>query len=302
MSSTLVVVICHRDRWATELLCRTMEKYLRPCDVIFVLNEKNDIAHALQEWFEGACSKFLDKFNVSFYKKHDFWSVEDENHLHELELEGWVDQQVLKIAIANKIETEHYLVLDAKNFFVRPCYVEDIKQVSPEPTDWCSDKLNQWILTSLETFCLEPPNAPIKLTQNTTPYKMRTQSSRDLIVYFGGVKTFFKWFSIEARKEKQLATEFFTYELFTVAKGYRNLGETKANCIGVWAHMIEDDGFTQQDFVKYFIHMFRRYDVKVAGFHKRMYTMWTTKDAIFMLKRLGCVDCLPSTASPFLTK
>jgi len=51
MSRTLVTVICHKDRWSVELLCRTMEKYLHPCDVIFILNEDNETANILNQWF-----------------------------------------------------------------------------------------------------------------------------------------------------------------------------------------------------------------------------------------------------------
>ncbi len=43
---------------------------------------------------------------------------------------GWIDQQVLKLAVFERIPTSHYLVLDAKNVWVRPTAVTEF--VNPD--------------------------------------------------------------------------------------------------------------------------------------------------------------------------
>lgn len=303
MSRTLVTIICNKDRWGVELLCRTMDKYLDPCNVIFILNEDDETSDILNQWFQEMCMPHLiKKFNVKLYRKFQFWNIEDECHLTPLEKEGWVDQQVLKLAVYKKIQTDDYVVLDSKNFFVRPCRCIDIKQISPEPTDWCEPILKNWITTCIETFNFLPPEKALRLTQNTTPYIIRKQSAKDLINYFGGISSFYKWFTIEARKDKHSPAEFFLYEIFTITHGWRNLGDCQQNCISMWEHMIIRDKMTQQDFVKYFIHMFRTYDVKVAGLHKGLFKYWSHQEGMFILKRLGVYDCIPKTVSPFSAK
>ena len=302
MSRTLVTIICHRDRWGVELLCRTMDKYLNPCNVIFVLNEDDEKANILNQWFQEMCMPHLKKFSVKIYRKYQFWKKEHENHLSEFEYEGWVDQQVLKLAISEKVVTEHYLLLDAKNFFVRPTDILEIGHKHPEPSTWCEPILQNWIVTCLETFSLSIPSKPIRLTANITPYVIRRDSAKDLVKYFGGNGFLFKWFSMESRKEKHSPSEFFLYEIWTMFRGYRNLGDTKQNCISIWEHMVLEEGMTQQDFVKYFIHMFNTYNVKLAGIHKMMYVHWSHKEAMFILKRLGVYDCIPKTNSPFSAK
>lgn len=303
MSRTLVTIICNRDKWAAELLCRTIKKYLKPCRLIFVMNENDIEAQNLKRWFKDICMPLLEKHQVQLYNKYQFWTTKEENHLSELEYEGWVDQQVLKLAISEKVHTEHYVLFDAKNFFVVPCSIDEINQIIPKKTDWCEPILQNWIVNCLELFGLDIPEKPIRLTQNTTPYVMRTQSARDLLEYFGGSKFLFKWFTIEARKERYSPAEFFLYETYTIRHGYRNMGDKEANCVGFWEHMIAEQNMSHEDCVKYIRSLLRHFDVKVAGIHKGLIKYWDQRDLLFILKRLGVADCLPRhSTSPFLTK
>jgi len=302
MSRTLVVVTCDRDRWGFELLCRTMQKYLQPCPVIFIINEEAENVASWNAWYTENCKPFLDKFVVRLFQKNQFWTAQDECHLTDLEKGGWDNQQVLKLCISKHVTTEHYLVLDSKNFFIRPTYIEEVKQIFPQPTDWCEDILANWIDTCLETFTLEKPHKPIRLTQNTTPYLLRTKSAKDLVAYFGGNGGLFKWFTIEARKDKHSPSEFFLYEIFTIRFGYRNTGDAKHNCVAMWEHMVADEKMTNQDFVKFFTFQTNIIGAKVAGIHSGLRKYWNTKDILFILKRLGVHDCMPKTVSPFSAK
>ena len=300
MSRTLVTVICNRDMYQVELLCRTMYKYLKRCRVVFIFNENREESSKLHKWFLQTCAPHLKNFQVSYYSKYDFWSEKDENHLTELELEGWVDQQVLKLLVCEKIKTEHYVTFDAKNFFINHTYIEEIAQIKPAITDWCEPILQNWIINCLETFNLDIPEKPIRLTQNTTPYVIRTQSAKELVKYFGGNSFLFKWFSIEARKDRLSPAEFFLYETWTIKNGWRNLGDSVQNCIGFWEHMIVDEKMTQPDMVKYIRSLIRHFDVRVAGIHKGLRAYWSEQDLFFVLKRLGVTDCIPKhTPSPF---
>jgi hypothetical protein len=293
MSRTLVVVTCKRDHWEFELLIRSIDKFLQPCPVIFVYNENTEHVGAWKKFYKNYCSSYLNKFDVKILTKDDFWSIDDENHLTFLEKEGHVDQQVIKLAVSKYVETDYYVLLDAKNFFIAPTSVNDIPQIKPAPTSWCEPNLKNWIVTCCETMTLSVPQRDINLTQNTTPYIMRTESARDLVNYFGGTKFLYKWFTIEARKAKHCPAEFFLYEIFTIRFGYRNLGDDTQNCVTLWEHMHSVDRWRFKNYINHIEHMQQRYAVKIAGLHKGLRPHLTRKETQLILEKLNCGDIIP---------
>lgn len=298
MSRTLVVVACKRDHWEFELLVRSMNKFLEPCKVIFVYNENVEHLKAWNKFYKNKCAPYLTAFDVKILVKDDFWHTTDENHLSPLELEGHVDQQVIKLGVSKYIETDYYVILDAKNFFIKSTSLNSIAQIKPAPTDWCEPNLKTWIVTCCETLTMAVPQSNISLTQNTTPYIMRTKSASDLVDYFGGVSSLFKWFTIEARKGKHCPAEFFLYEIFTIRYGYRNIGDDTQNCISLWEHMHSVDRWRFKNYIDHIDHMQQRYNVNVAGFHKGLRPYLTTEEITIILHKLDCADIIPDN-NPF---
>lgn len=300
MSRTLVVVTCKRDQWNFDLLCRSLGKYVEPCKIIFIYNENVEEFRSWQKVFKLNYLPYITKFDITLMTREQFWTQEITNHLIDLEKCGWVDQQILKLAVANFVSTEEYIVLDAKNFFISKTYIESIEQIKSAPTGWCDQILKNWIVTCCETFSLEVPSTPIKLTQNTTPYLIRTQSAKELIDFFGGIDFLFKWFTLEARKEKHSPSEFFLYEIYTMRYGYRNLGSTLQNCISFWEFMHTKDRWRMQDYLKY-INTSKEINknISVAGIHGGMRKFWTCSFATEILKNLDCGDIIPD-GMPFI--
>lgn len=299
MSRTLVVVTCERDKWEFELLCNSMEKFLEPCKVLFVYNENQELVKPWTDYFEKKLRPKLTKFDVKIMYKSQFWTLNDECHLTDLEKEGHVDQQVIKLGVSKYITTNDYIVFDAKNFFIAPCYIEQIGQIIPEPTDWCEPILKNWITTCIETFNLTHPISNVRLTQNTTPYIFNATSARNLLKYFGDTVSLYKWFTIEARKDKHCIAEFFLYEMFTIRHGGRNLGSVKQNSITLWEHMATRDKWKIQDYVNHINHMKKYYEIYVAGLHKGLRKHLTAHEIKFLLSRLGVQDILPDIPIPF---
>lgn len=292
MNRTLVVVTCKRDLWEFELLVRSIHKFLKPCPIIFVYNENQEHVSTWKKFYKRQCSQYLENFDVKFLYKEDFWSVNDENHLTSAEKEGHVDQQIIKLAVSKFVDTEQYVILDSKNFFIAPIGLEEIPQIHPAPTDWCEPILKNWIVTCCETLNVEIQRN-ISLTQNTTPYIIRTSSARDLVDYFGGPAFLFKWFTIESRKEKHCPAEFFLYEIFTIRFGYRNVGDNTQNCVTLWEHMHSVDRWRFNNYIQHIEHMQERYGVKVAGLHKGLRPYLTAEEIKVILQKLNCGDIIP---------
>lgn len=292
MDSTLVVVTCQRDKWNFDLLCRSIGKFLKPCKIVFVYNESVDQFRSWKKTFKRQYLPYLIKFDVNVMYRDQFWTAQDENHLTDMEKCGWTGQQVIKLAVSKYVTTEHYLVLDAKNFFIDHTALSQILQIYPETTDWCTPILKNWIVTCFETFDLQMPSHTVRLTQNTTPYWIRTDSARNLVDFFGGSGFLYKWFTLEARKARHSPSEFFLYEIYTMRYGHRNLGRTHQNCVAFWEEMHTQEHYKIKDYLNFADHI-KTFNARVAGIHGAMRHIWTNDQAYRILCHLGVADLVP---------
>jgi len=98
-------------------------------------------------------------------------------------MRAWRAQQVLKLEIARRVATEHYLLLDAKNHFVRPTTIADfwdgerIRTYVKDRPQW-----RQWVLDSFEALGVTPTEDQVATPwPTTTPYLMITAEVRALL-------------------------------------------------------------------------------------------------------------------------
>ncbi|HEH9408458.1 TPA: hypothetical protein SIA33_001433 [Aeromonas salmonicida] len=125
---------------------------------------------------------------------------------------GWRHQQILKLLIANDIGTEHYFLLDAKNFFNKTINQERLfKNERAISFKWnCSPLMRSHLESSAKSLgCNIDKNELVMPT--ATPYMMVTSIVKELIMYTD--KPFVKFFY-----ENQNITEFFLYFSFLKIK------------------------------------------------------------------------------------
>jgi hypothetical protein len=110
----LVTVTCNRDFQHMMLQAESIQKFLEPCKHWIIINEYEDLN--IDAWV-----KELDKY----YTKHQYKIVTPYDFkINSLPHRKWHAQQYFKLAISTLIDND-YLVLDTKNFFIRPT---DLKQ------------------------------------------------------------------------------------------------------------------------------------------------------------------------------
>lgn len=123
---------------------------------------------------------------------------------------GWYGQQVIKLALADVITTDSYLMLDGKNHFIRPSSISDffheglpITQVTPTSATW-----DKYVRASLVTMDALTDERVAQMMPTTTPYLMLTDEVSKTVA------------RVEAKFGKELpdaiydtggATEFFLY-------------------------------------------------------------------------------------------
>jgi hypothetical protein len=110
----LLTVTCNKDKLQMQLQAESIQKYLSPCRHWVVIN---DSYVCIEEW---------RSLLSPYYQNHqlELIDVSSNNSIFSTEKGGWSRQQYYKFALFKQIQTD-YLILDSKNFFIKPVSLGD---------------------------------------------------------------------------------------------------------------------------------------------------------------------------------
>ena len=100
----LLTITCDRDFEETILQARSIQKYLASTTHLIIVN--NSVMP--EDKWVSALSPFYDRHELKIEFSYDYQ-----------ECTGWVSQQILKIRAVHLLDDD-YVILDAKNFFIKP--------------------------------------------------------------------------------------------------------------------------------------------------------------------------------------
>jgi len=180
MTTTLVTITCSRDRSMQKLQSYTIDKFVQGACNHIIIVEDNKIP--LSEWQTEL---------APFYNKHQLMLLDtlldnDSYQNDSVKKNGWHRSALLKLMAAEHVNTEKYLLLDSKNFFVRqvnldswPCD-EGNHLVEPLHSNGQLSNGRSW--PNLFQFG-KKHNIPI--TKNTysttTPFMVKTNTVKNLL-------------------------------------------------------------------------------------------------------------------------
>ncbi len=285
MTRTLVVITHHEDKWKLEMLCKSMSAFLDSCDVHIVYAEIKSKYDEWSIWFEKINSSYLERFNVTTsQKKIDISS-------------GWIGQQILKILVAKDIKTPEYVLLDSKNFFIKKSNINEIVNTKPSK-DWLKLDQVQWTKLCCEKLGLK---LQLCLRANDTPYVLKTDVAKNLILEFGTDKHFINWFNAISLQAYISPAEFILYELYEIKTGNRDTNGVKnGNNTTLWSYLIYDNKMDLQQLVDYIKIRSEKYNVNISGFHRSLHDLLSKKDIKFILRNLDLEFLMPDSISgPF---
>lgn len=205
---------------------RSIKKYLQPSKIIIVVNEGNTSRWI--EWFSNF--KFLlDDHDVTIIYRNDLITIMS-NHL-KFRFNGWILQNILKLVLCDIVNTEEYVLVDSKNFFIRPTSLINIKH--RRGTDifdgvdynigWISAVASKLSVPLVRLLSLE---YKLLLMSAETPYIINTKYAQHLVKHFGGKDQFIEWFlrtsdnlftcslASPGNSRYSFISEFYLYELF----------------------------------------------------------------------------------------
>lgn len=109
----LVTVTCSRDLKRTLLHSHSIEKFVVSRCTHWVIIEDNVLS--VEQW---------QNYLAPYYKKHNLKIIA--NLLpHDTIQDGWQRQQILKFYASNYVQSDTYLILDSKNFFIKSVDLAD---------------------------------------------------------------------------------------------------------------------------------------------------------------------------------
>jgi len=116
---TLVTITCSRDRAIQKLQSYTIDKFINePCNHIVIIE---DDQVSFNEWYAELSP---------YYTKHKLILLNtllDKNSYRNdtKKKNGWHRSALLKLMVANQVHTDRYLLLDSKNFFIKPVNLDE---------------------------------------------------------------------------------------------------------------------------------------------------------------------------------
>lgn len=217
-ATTLVTVTFEGDARLTILQVLSVDRLLEPGSYqsyVIVLNgEDNQSLEAfILENVEGRISE-QTRARIQFLDANDILSGEPEF--------GWRTQQYLKLAVAGRVTTPYYLVLDGKNHFVRPSSLEEFftdgvpRTVLGRP----SAALERFARASLDALDCDQDRWLPQAMPTITPYLM---SREDVLAMIEIVARREQMSFAEAfAKPLSGVTEFYLYYAYLVFSGRLN--------------------------------------------------------------------------------
>jgi len=157
---------------------------------------------------------------------------------------GWWTQQVLKIKVASVIESERYLLLDAKNHLFSLLGWEFLENAEGLPRlngyPQFDTPMTDLLKRTLLYLGVDPGPRLEWFTRTTTPFTILTSEARHLVRY------------IESRESQPFAitflerelTEFFLYAGFLESKGVlkSSYDFSQPHCAQIWEHTANETG------------------------------------------------------------
>ncbi len=255
----LVTVTCFDDRHQMLLQAESIEKFLEPCTHWVIVND-SDVDRS-----------FWNNLLSPFYKNHTLkllfpdWNTFPKGS-------GYEKQQCYKIWISKFIEG-NYLILDSKNFFIRPSKLTDWSRILGSG-NW---QIGRDALTNIWNPTFERYQKKLAIETNSTQLAIQTPFliDKDILRFFGNLDEFLIWFNDQADVQH---SEFLYYSLISEKNGF--FKERLITNLDMYFTLWKNDGITIQKFIE---KIDNHSSIKVAGLH-RQYLNNLDSDNFFKLR------------------
>lgn len=233
-------------------------------EYIIINNGKETNTEVLKKYFKNILPiAFVSKIRFLSYKE----ILSEEEYRNS---QGQRTQQILKLRISKFINTKSYILLDAKNFFVRKANL-DLFLHNEKYYTFFSNKVSEYwipyIQNSLSIFAIDNSIFDLdkdKKMPTITPYVMDTESAKDLVIFLE--KQYSRNIAKVFEKYHGKVTEFFIYFAYLIKTNKIDLlyKDSKQICITFFAQYPSEYGIVD----KYIKEISENEEIYLIGLHK----------------------------------
>ena len=290
MSCTLATVICDRDLALYELQAESISKYLEPGQQIVLAINENDHTKCL-DYYHSTLSKYLKNHSVTIFTKADFDVVWGRHY--KSQYEGWANQQIIKLIIADRITTDYYLVLDSQNFLYREFNLSQVvsdKGQYPYRTSCLVMPDNIWSSYS-QNLNYNRPVPDTEIMSICTPIYFNTNLIKSAMDEHSSTREFVSWFSSLSK----IKSEFIWYYIWAETHGGIDRYHYYVKIEDDWAQpYLRDSQQFDQDFENFITRLGIHHSHKWASINHRSWGDMTNQQYNDLLVKLGTFGLNPN--------
>lgn len=174
----IVTVTCDRDFDMMLMQAQSIDKFLLDRSTHWVVIQTS--SKPIQEWVDALSPYYTGPCQLRFFDTRSYKKTLSENLLtpgHK----NWIDQQMLKLLIVDRIDSDSYLVLDTKNFFIKPTRLSESPQ--HEGNAFIDERQKQYRYWPDWIELLEniTGKKPTHFWEPTTPFRMKTSIVKEIL-------------------------------------------------------------------------------------------------------------------------
>lgn len=200
----LITVTCQRDLSLLDLQAQSFDRFLyEGSTIIIIVNEKDPTTW--NEHFFNNIEKWYKRHHYTIFYRKDFdidWNLFYKNE----PVTGWFRQQILKLAIAEKINQEFYFILDTQNFLVN--FWSFKNRFIDGKIPYRSNELG-WAETAYNGYAgllgLSNSNPKDKKMSISTPMYIKTDIVKSILKNHKNLEDFSRWFFQYGEEKSEFA-------------------------------------------------------------------------------------------------
>ena len=258
----LATVTCNRDFQQMLLQAESIQKFVEPCKHVIIINEDKFDYNFWYRWLKPYYTNhelvLMGKIKYN-YVNYFFGSCKDYGIIDD-EINGWITQQLQKMLLAYEYEDD-YLLLDSKNFFIRPTNINEWDNIIGNGTVQSSEVLNGDPFKGTIDVYRKQLGWPIdKFLTALTPFKIKREP---LVTKCKLSELGYLLYSTEFNRT--LTSEFIFYSFF-VQEEIKNMQVANIKQRIFWKDQLDDLAVKLFDTSR----LQKNETIKISGFHKNL--------------------------------
>ena len=262
----LATITCNRDFQQMLLQAESIQRFLNPCKHVIVINESNPDLDFWNRWLQP----YYTNHELVIIPRIDYAyptnSLGTRDRYGEVDgvSSGWRSQQLQKMLLAYKFEDD-YLLLDSKNFFIKPTDINEWDETIGSGSYLQVNAVNHFVgtcqkyseLFEKEIAYYAGPYTPFKVKREPLVSKCKISEL--------GYKLFYPEHHIIP------ASEGIFYSFIVEDEINQRVGIPFVKSLTVW-------GAEKPNLAKKLFEMIAGPDIKVAGLHREILSTMTKQD------------------------